>query len=284
MSENELEAVDEIEVDEGLEVEAEGPDDTGREEPEGNPEAEAEARKYGWRPKDEFDRDPKGWVDASRFLELPTTQKKMVQDELRQTTSEFTRRMERLERSNKAAMKRALEVQQEAHERDLKNVEAAQRRAVEDGDTDRYDALARHKQVLMKAAPRPDDADDTPAGPDPYVSEYKESAEGAWLKDPMLFDFASRAIDNSRGAAGQTAREQIAYAKTQVEKYFPHMFETKPKPRASRVDGGGLAGGRASGGAAKLPPEAVRAGKDFVKQGLFKSLDDYAKTYFEQEG
>ena len=61
-------------------------------------EIEDAARKYGWRPKGEFDRDPSGWVDADRFLELPATRLKMTNDAKRELERELKNRDERLAR------------------------------------------------------------------------------------------------------------------------------------------------------------------------------------------
>ncbi|QDP48385.1 MAG: hypothetical protein Tp118SUR00d2C21406231_1 [Prokaryotic dsDNA virus sp.] len=277
--------VDEVELDVSADTES---DDNALEQeapPQRDEASENEARKYGWRPKEGFDKDPAGWVDAKRFLELPSTQKKMVQDELRQVKAETEKRMERLERANRKAMEAALATQKSAYENELKQLRAAQRRAVEEGDTDRYDALERREQDLLKSPPAIEaDTDDAAPGADPFVEEYRAKPEGAWINDPILREHGRVAIETAPGMKGKSAKEQIAYAETQVRKYFPHMFETQPKPRAAKVDGGGLAGGRSSGGASKLPPEAIKAGKDFVTQGYFKSLDEYAKAYFDQEG
>lgn len=274
-----------IETEEVEEQEIEEPEPDEGQEPapvERDPEAEAEARKYGWRPKEDFDRDPAGWVDAKRFLELPSTQKKMVQDELRQVKTETEKRMERLERANKDAMERALAVQKDNYERELSQLRAAQRRAVEEGDTQRYDLLERREQQLLGAPPKMEEPkEEAPQGPDPYIAQYSATPEGSWINDPMLREFGRQAIDAANGAAGHSAQEQVAYAEKKLREYFPHKFEQQ-KPRPAKVDGGGLAGGRKSGGADKLPPEARKAGKEFVSQGLFKSLDEYAKSYFEE--
>ena len=57
------------------------------------------------------------------------------------------------------------------------------------------------------------------------------------------------------------------------------------RPSAAKVDAGGMGMiGRRAKGAADLPPEAAKAAQAFVAEGIFKSVDDYARDYFSQTG
>lgn len=277
-------ADEQIEEQEGLEEQTPPEQEAEAEEPPARDlEAEAEARKYGWRPKEEFDRDPDGWVDADRFLELPSTHKKMLKDELRErdkTLEDYKLRMERLEKTNKVAMDQALAAQKTQYEAELRQVRAAQRKAVEEGDTDRYDRLEAYEQSLLKEPPKTPEMEPERPGTDPYIEQYQASPEGQWLNDPILRKFGADAI-NLAGKNDAPAHEQVKIAEAAVRDYFPHKFEA-PAPKRQKVDGGGLAGGKARQTASKLPPEALKAAKDFVAQGIFKSVDDYAKAYFEE--
>lgn len=260
------------------------PQEASPEPPQADPEAEAEARKYGWRPKEEFDRDPEGWVDAARFLELPSTHKKMLRDELRDTKQEMADRLARLEKANKEAMKRALEAQKSQYEGQLQQVRAAQRKAVEEGDTAAYDRLEGYERDLLKRAPAAE-VEEVKPQTDPYVEQYRGSEAGQWLNDPYMYARAAEIIDLSKGAAGATAADQIAYAEARLREYYPHKFASPPKKAVqARVDGGGLAGGKKRSDASRLPPEALKAAKEYVEEGIFKSVDEYAKQYWEMEG
>lgn len=280
------EDVAEAEVEADAEIsDAGGGEDRPEPAVQRDPEAEAEARKYGWRPKEEFDRDPEGWVDAARFLELPSTHKKMLRDELRETKQEMADRLARLEKANKAAMERALEAQKAQYEAQLHQVRAAQRKAVEDGDTAAYDRLEIYERDLLKRAPTPARAEEQKPAPDPYVEQYRGSQAGQWLNDPYLYARAAEIIDLSKGAAGATAADQIAYAEARLKEFYPQKFApAQPaKPAQARVDGGGLASGKRRSDVDRLPPEAVKAAKEFIEEGYIKSLEEYAKSYWESE-
>lgn len=241
-------------------------------------EAQEEARKYGWRPKEDFDRNPEGWVDAKRFLELPSTEVKKLRDESRAEKAEFEARLAKMDAVNKATMERALEVERENHQRELNNLTAQQRQAVEEADTEKYDALELQKQKLK--APEPI------AEPERKVDDFtaKYMAENEWTKDPVLASVGFQAVQNDPIALRMPAKEQWEFAERKVREYFPHKFkepETQ-KPARSKVDGGGLGGGQTSKGVASLPPEALAAGKEFVAEGYYKSLEEYATFYHEQ--
>ena len=226
---------------EDLEVEGQEVEDEPREPSQEEIAAQEEAKKYGWRPKEEFDLAPEGWVDADRFLELPSTQNKMLKDELRElkeisTRSEetFAERLDRLDRANKAAMDAALERQKSEYEERMASVLADQRRAAEEGDMDTYDRLERQRLKLEPPKP-PEVTAETPT----YAAEVEAFREqNEWAKDPVMWDAAVRATQVP-GNEKKTVAELLPLAEAAAKRYFPHMFaapEQKPA-RPSRVDG-----------------------------------------------
>lgn len=254
------------------EIEAEAPELSAIEE---------EAKKYGWRPKEEFDLAPEGWVDAKRFMEFPTTQNKVLRDEIANVRasveSEFGERFKKLEGTTKAAMDAALQQQKEAYEAKMAEISRGQLKAVEEADTEAYQALEKQKGELTPPKVQ---------GPQPIdiVAEYGD--KHSWVKEPAMFAQAQQIV--GLGLQQGTLRtsdagEQLAFAEAQLKGLFPHKFQAPeaPKPKVTRVDGGGLATGGGKG-VNSLPPEALAAGREFVESGVFKSMEDYAKTYFAQ--
>lgn len=247
-------------------------------------ELEAQARKYGWRPQTEFDRAPASWVDADRFLELPATNVKVLRDEMKQRDEDYARKIEEVTRGTKVAIEAVRKQEQARYEADLAAVRAAKREAVDMADVKAYEAAEQREQSLR--APDATGATEAPSGPqvDPYVQEYADKNE--WLRNPILFDTAKRLIDANPAALAMAAKDQLAYVETEVRKMYPGYFPAQQPAtqRAARVDSGGLGTGRARGrGADDLPADVRRVAKEFVDEGVFKSIDDYAKTYFAQE-
>lgn len=248
-------------------------------EPQVDTETQDEARKYGWRPKEEFDLNPEGWVDAERFLELPSTQRKQLQDvnrNLQEKLDAQNAQMDQVRKEAAKAAKLAMEEAERRHRAEMARIISQQREAVETADTEKYDALERQKLDLYKSQPQPE-----PPSASPEFTQLMNKS--TWAKDPMLVRFAADSI-NMAGPEmlAKSDVEQFKYAESKIREYFPQKFE-QPKPTIQKVDGGGLGAAPKTRGANSLPAEARAAGKEFVEQGLFKSLDDYAKSYFEGE-
>lgn len=274
------EQVDDLE-EEIEEVEEEKPEPV---EDEDRKVLEEEARKYGWRPKAEFDRDPAGWVDADRFLELPTTKVKMhrdVQKHLEKELRERDERLARMEGMTKKAIEAVRRQEEEKYQQQLASLSAAQRRAAEEGDLERFDRLEAQRAKIQPPAPVVDE----PAQDDPLAA-YRTSEEGKWANDPSAVRFAAQLVEANPHVKYLPPIKQAQWAASQVKDYFPEYFAapSQPRPAPQRVDGGGLGGSfRRGKGVDDLPPEAAKIAQEFVKEGIFKSVEDYAKDYWAQE-
>lgn len=279
-AENALEGADGSQEAEEQELQSEGEHEE-LDEPQAQPrdyEKEAEARKYGWKHSSEYTNPMKGWVDADRFLELPSTQNKRLRDEMKSQQSAFEQRMANMERMNNMALER----QKAQLESQVSSISQQQVQAVETANTEEYQRLESQKQTLMKQAQEVQAPAQQPQGPDPYVTQYQ--AENKWTQNPALWQQAIQIVGQNQAVQQMSARDQVQYAESQIKQLYPHFFHDQapaPKPR-QRVDGGGVApsAGRVSK-ASKLPPEARKAGEQFVQQGLFKSIEEYAKSYHE---
>lgn len=249
-----------------------------------DPEIAADARKYGWKPREEFTLAPDGWVDADRFLELPSTQLKMVRDLNRDMTAQLKDRDERLKRvesTSKIAIDRVREQARQDYEARVAAIEAEKRAAVEIGDTDRYDDLSRQQKGL-KAPEIETVAQDAAPNIDPAIEEY--FSRNTWHKDQHAYAFAFNAIETNPTVKALPPSKQLAWAEARVKEHFPELFPEPAAQRQSRVDSGGIGGGfkPRTKGADDLPAEARSAGETFVKEGVYKNLGDYAKDYFSE--
>lgn len=275
----------EQELPEG-EVEEEQPVETPK-EPEADPESEAEARKYGWRPKSEFDKDPAGWVDAKRFLEIPQTQVKMLRDLRRndeREKRELREQLARIEGTTKTAIERVREQEKLAYEARIAELEKAKREAAEVGDLRRYDDLQKQQANIRQPAPLPEHVSEPVPQAPPELIAYQQGPTGAWVNNTEAVAFGYEEIERNPSIKRLPVTKQLQWAEARVREFFPELFPQQPQPMRARVDGGGLGGSARRGkGPEDLPPEARQIGSDFVKEGVFKSLEDYAREYFAQE-
>ena len=240
------------------------------EEPALDPEVEREARKYGWRPKGMFTKNPDNWMDPARFLEHPSTQLKMQRDSNRA----LEERLARIDRTTTEAINRAVAQERAQWEQQLARVRQEKKEAVKEADVERHDALQEREDRLLRAAPPP---------PQPPADLPD------WAKDKEMLAFAARAIDETPGILALSRERQIAWAEKMARAEFPDRFpdarkeeRKEEKPRAARVDGGGFASSQGKGFDA-LPAEAQAVGRRFVKEGYFKDTAAYAKSYWEQD-
>jgi hypothetical protein len=261
MSDPEFEPADEPEVV----VEAEEPA-----APTVDPDIEAEARRLGWKPKEEFALDPKYWVEPDRFLEEPAVKFKAEQER----TKALEERLARIDRATSTVVDKVRAQERATFEARLAQVRAEQTAAVQDADVDRFNTAKATEDRLLRAAP----AAPVDDGLHPDVKSYVE--KNAWTKDPELFNFAAEAIERTPGIKSLSPLKQVEWAERKVRAEFPDAFQEEPKrPQVSRVDGGGLASSPRAKAYSDLPAEARAACDKFVKQG-FLTKEEYVKSYW----
>lgn len=276
------EDIDDLNVD--VELEEAAPEVKPDDAPKVDPEIEADARKYGWKPKDDFTLAPEGWVDAERFLQLPQTQVKMLRDNsrnLERSLKDSEERFSKIEGMSRAAIEKVRDQERRSYEAKLSELESKKRAAVEIGDIDAYDQLSREQSGIKQPEAAEARQQEAPKI-DPSVSKYM--AENAWTKDPVAFRFAFNAIENAPEVKTLPAARQVQWAEKRVREFFPELFPEE-KRQTARVDGGGVgfAGRGREKGADDLPAEARKQAEEYVKEGVFKNVAEYAKEYFEQE-
>lgn len=164
------------------------------------------AKRLGWKPKEEWDRDPESWVDDVHFLENTADQ---VQD-LRARNQELR---ERSERSARAAA--------EAIEQDRQRVREESQRTIRESD---------NPEERSKAAARLAES----AGPPPQTTAWL--AKNPWFDDDPLAATLARTICAELGSKGVSFNDQLAEAEKEVRKRFPEHFErVESRPTGEEV-------------------------------------------------
>lgn len=252
---------------------------------EARQELEEQARKYGWRPKEDFTKDPEGWVDADRFLELPSTNVKMQRDINRELTKKLSdlettskQQFEGMERAHKAALDMVRQKAEDDYKAKMDEIAQQQRAAVETADTEAFDRLEKQKSSI-----RPPEQQDAPQVHQ-SVEQYRAANE--WAQDPALWNEAIMAVEFNKDIQRRSPEEQIKYAESVMQRKYPHMFAAPEpaQPQRQRVDGGGLGtGARRGKGVNDLPADVLKVAKELVAEGVFKTEEAYAKAYFSQE-
>lgn len=238
----------------------------------------AEAKKWGWKPPEEWHGDPppRGFQDPDEFLETPRVQNRILTTKFDSLQASMDGRISKIQQMAEEANKREIEQLKANHERTIAEIRAAQRDAVETGDVEEFDRQAdRLKEAQEKAPAVKTEAPTDDAGL--RAAQQKFASENPWFNtDPI----AAAVARTAAGQAGGTPENQFKAAVEAVHKRFPEYAPQKPK--VNKVDGGGLGGGPAKKSHKdKLPPEAKADGERYIKRGLFKDMDEYAASYFD---
>lgn len=248
--------------------------------PEWSEDDEIEARAFGWKPAEEWqgDHPPKGLIQNPRdYMDRARSfgPFRMMQDKLDKLERITSKQIERAEQ-------KARDEERQKYEAQLRNINARQRQAVEEADTDTWERLERQKATIQP----PQEAPQQPKQPQQDVAE--QFPDKQWLRDPIIRSSGAQAIEAAI-QAGQLSRsaspeEQVAYAEKALHAYFPHLFGgEKPKPKPSPVDGGSLAGGpRKRAGFDALPADAKATFASLVNKGIFKDTEADRKFYHDE--
>lgn len=292
VAEADAETVEDEQDDEQVAAPDENADPGGSEDAR---DFESEAREMGWVPQDEWRGDPNRWSDAKTFVEkgetfIPFLQadRRKLQEKLEAKDAEFEQRLKRMEAMS-TKREEAIKAQ---FDNELQRIRNEQRAAVADGDTEKFDALERQRESLSKQSA---DAfrveDDEPA--DPHKSYEKKvadwAAENPWYNEN--FELATKAENYSqflmRRNPGMQLEDNLRMTAEYIRKEHPEAYGGKPQ-RRSPVDSGpqfnsAPNGRKPSKGYKDLPREAQEAAQLDVSQGLFKSKEEWAKEYWEND-
>ncbi len=251
-----------------------------------SPEVEAEARKMGWTPKEEFRGDPEKWRDASEFLDRGRTMlpimRKQVERQDRQI-ADLQKTITDLVEFNSKADKRAFD-------KALKELKEKQVEAVKTGDADAFVKVDEEIADLHKEAKDRPVVTKTDPGEDPEYLEW--AGRNKWVEtDKEAGAYATKYAEYLREKGdkrvGAAFLDDVAKA---VKKEFPEKFTNPRRSAPGPVEGASSSAKRGGQGYADMPAEARAACDRMVRNGFdgkpkeaaeFKA--NFVKTFFSEE-
>ena len=263
------------------EEQQEQPQEQTPDQPQFDPEIEAEARMFGWKPPEEWvgDPPPKGFVETpDAFME--NLQKSGPFRKLKEKYDHQSAQFEEKLRKIASVAQQAVENDRKAMQQQIEAIRHAQTKAVEEGDTERYNGLRQREDALREQMPQPDRDESVPD--DHRTAIERWSAGKDWFKTDKVLTQASVALYGEAQEQGMADPEAIlAYVDRRLGEEFPHKFG-KPKPKPAPVEEGlNFGSGKKDGGFSKLPKDARDAFSMMVKQGLFKDDAEGRAQYTE---
>lgn len=249
---------------------------------------EAEARRKGWRPKDEYEGDADKWVDAKTFVERGEKFVKNLQrkiDELQQKIESFEQTKTQVKTFYEDALKRK---DQEL----LQLVTALKKQraqAIREGNDDQAVEIDGHIEALQNERERLNaDAEEKKQQPSPdqivhsiVLDEWVE--ENPWFKTDEKLREAAIAFGKEINAKNKDLRGRkfLDKVREMMVEEFPRRFaENKPATPVA-VEGGKQAARVKGKTAADLPEEDKKLMKYYVSSGMMTE-ETFLKTYFER--
>lgn len=243
------------------------------------------ARALGWKPQEEFKGPSDKWTDAKTFLDRREDNVGLLRENVKRLERRLAENEKKVGRAERAGFERAMTM-----------VLAKQRRAVESGDMEAFDA-AEEERIRLTEKPQ--------TGPPEDEEERREKflewrADNDWYgSNELLTDYADAQAGKMLKAKGGGFLDDADMAnlaelvKDRFRSKYPNAFglpdkddvdpgeDDKPRRRGSPVAAAPQARGK--GGqktAADLDSRARQLGEQMVRQGLFKDLNEYAKELY----
>lgn len=251
-------------------------------------ETEAQARRLGWVPKEEFRGDPAKHRSAEEFLERGKNILPIVQE----NNDRLQRRVSELEstlKETREATKELLEFSSKAEERAYKRAKAELEARIEQAAQQADPAAARQavREMEELEAGRRVEAKREPEKAAPQVNHTIQSwieRERWYNADRTLNAFATDVFGEiERNHPGMSDEEKLAETKRRTMEKFPEKFGVNPNRQAAAAvatPNGSSAPRRSSKKTYEdLPADAKAACDKFVRTIPGYSRDQYVKDY-----
>lgn len=234
---------------------------------------EAEARKLGWLPKDEFKGDDARWTDAETFVKRGEEMLPLVKAQNKKLREE----LDDLKRQVRKASEYFSKAEQRGYEQALADIERRHAQAVEEGDTAAANKAARDLVKLEK------EFDQSKADAAPVIDPAEvQKTLNDWMdkNDWYVLDDAKRRYADMQAERMGEAKDWPGGLPAwlgELEKRVDAKFTERRAPVNAAP--GQRAPVKAGKSYADLPPEAKKLCDKWVAQGVIKSRDDYVKNF-----
>jgi len=256
-------------------------DETEKEVIEKKDALEELAREMGWIPPEDGSENITD--DARTFIKNTVD----INKKQRVTIDRLENSLDTIKRDVKKTMEHQTKVAQQEIEKLKKELQQKKREAITDGDVQ---AVEKIDEEIDKLDDEAEDAGDTKEQDPLYIT---------WLEDNPWYDKDSEEYNKDlQKYADKVASEyegdniplktifkivdkEIELYKLKKEKEKEPMTKTKQRTQTDVIDTRHQTVKPAKKTARDLPPEFVDVGRRFVKDGIFKSIDEYAEDYFK---
>ncbi len=228
---------------------------------------EVEARSSGWVPKEEYQGEENKWVDADEFVRRgPLFEKINTQN----------RELKEVKKALAQLATHHASVRETEYKRALDDLKAQKRDAFTEGDPDKIIDID-DKILEVKEAQK--------AFKDEQLTEASREAKeihpefeawinkNTWYTSNTLMKAAADALGTELAGKGFTPSQVLIEVEKQIKAEFKHKFTNPNREKPNPVEGTG----KGVGGRSAYSPSGMerQIAERFVRQGVFKSVDDY---------
>lgn len=308
-AEEEEEEEEEQEEPEG--GEGDDPEGEGGEGGEGGPEADAvaterRARALGWAPLEEWRGDPKRWRPADEYLDRAYANRPIFEERIDKIDGELTGVKKQLSEATDVLRdmnERSRAAFEKGYNKAKQEIEARRRTAVEQGDTDAFDAADKELQDLEEQKPpaapakKPDgegggegEGEDGGSGRqqerqvDPYLQQWVD--RNSWYNEDPELQSVAAAMERVVIQKMPNLKERLDYIEGEIKKRYPEKFENQNRRAPSSVGRGSGSGSRGRGKGKSLedlPSEAKKAYRKLKSTIPGYKVEDYIRDYYAED-
>lgn len=238
------------------------------EAPAVNTEVEDKARRMGWKPQEEYKGDPNRWTDAESFVKVGEERIPVMKENYRKLEDKY----QNLEQQVKAQKEYQEHMGKLQYDRAIKDLAAKQRVAVEEADTEAFDAIEKQKeQTRVDYSPK-----ESPTPPQAPQEVTDWQAKNPWFNQDFKKTEAAHFYEN------QLLHMPLAARLDEVSRRVNADF-APPKEQARRLP---AVEGAIPTGSNKKPgktwndiPTGDRAkASEWIKRGVMTEAE-YVKAY-----
>lgn len=249
---------------------------------------EKTARELDWTPKEEWKGDPDQWKDAPEHVKhnehvLPIVKQKLKEE--RASNDGLRSEMDALRATVTGLSNVQTDLAERAYKNAIAEIEARQKIAVDDNDGAALLETNQELRDLEENKPEPVSVD-VPAAEHPEFVAWK--GRNAWFgQDPQLTQEANdlaHILSKSENLFGTALFDRVTASLTLAH---PDKFTNPNRTAAAAVETAGSGPRRTDTGKetwSQLPAEAKEAGERFIKDGLYKTQEQYAEIYYKAGG
>jgi hypothetical protein len=231
-------------------------------EPQMSP-VEQEARESGWVPKEEYTGEEHKWVDAGEFLRRGELFKKIESQ---------SKELKDVKNALGELKKLQSNIREQEYKRALESLKHQRKTALQEGDVDAV--VAAEEQIELVKQEQASFQTETSKAPEAHPEFVAWSERNSWYASSAPMRAFADAVGRELAAAGNSPSEVLRKVEAEVRKEFPNKFQNPNRSKPGAVESS-AGTGTASSKSFALTDEERRVGNTFIRQGVFKNMDEY---------